>query len=58
MSWCVIALLVFFEIQDYWTPTISEELFVDTSRGPKLRINLDFIIPSISCDCKPCFVFL
>lgn len=50
MSWCVIALLVFFEIQDYWTPTVSEELFVDTSRGPKLRINLDFVIPAISCD--------
>ncbi|GFG34757.1 hypothetical protein Cfor_04636 [Coptotermes formosanus] len=50
VSWCVIALLVFFEIQDYWTPTMSEELFVDTSRGPKLRINLDFIIPAISCD--------
>lgn len=53
VCWCVIALLVSFEIQDYWTPTISEELFVDTSRGPKLRINVDFIIPAISCECKP-----
>lgn len=54
VSWCVIVLLVCFEIRDYWTPTISEELFVDTSRGPKLRINLDFIIPAISCECELC----
>jgi len=31
---------------------MSEELFVDTSRGSKLRINLDIIIPTISCDRK------
>ncbi|XP_012262644.2 endoplasmic reticulum-Golgi intermediate compartment protein 3 isoform X2 [Athalia rosae] len=29
---------------------MSEELFVDTSRGSKLRINLDLIVPTISCD--------
>lgn len=54
----MIALLVFFEIRDYWTPTVSEELFVDTSRGPKLRINVDFVIPAISCECKLCFLLL
>lgn len=31
---------------------MSEELFVDTSRGSKLRINLDIIVPAISCDRK------
>lgn len=56
VCWCVIVLLVSFEIKDYWTPTISEELFVDTSRGPKLRINVDFIMPAISCECKPCLL--
>lgn len=34
------------------SPNISEELFVDTSRGHKLQINLDIIVPSISCNCK------
>ncbi|XP_025160500.1 endoplasmic reticulum-Golgi intermediate compartment protein 3 isoform X2 [Harpegnathos saltator] len=38
------------EINYYLTPTMSEELFVDTSRGSKLRINLDVIVPTISCD--------
>ena len=40
------------ELRDYLTPRINEELFVDTSRGSKLRINLDIIIPTISCDRK------
>lgn len=38
------------EVNYYLTPTLSEELFVDTSRGSKLRINLDIIVPAISCD--------
>lgn len=38
------------EVNYYLTPTLSEELFVDTSRGSKLRINLDIIVPTISCD--------
>jgi len=40
------------EVNYYLTPTMSEELFVDTSRGSKLRINLDIIVPAISCDRK------
>ena len=40
------------EVNYYLTPTMSEELFVDTSRGSKLRINLDIIVPTISCDRK------
>lgn len=40
------------EINYYLTPSMSEELFVDTSRGSKLRINLDIIVPVISCDRK------
>ncbi|XP_043287548.1 endoplasmic reticulum-Golgi intermediate compartment protein 3 isoform X2 [Venturia canescens] len=38
------------ELKDYLTPSINEELFVDTSRGSKLRINLDVVVPAISCD--------
>lgn len=36
---------------DYMTPNISEELFVDTSRSPKIQINLDVVVPQVSCDC-------
>ncbi|KAL6432732.1 hypothetical protein ACFW04_006258 [Cataglyphis niger] len=38
------------EINYYLTPSMNEELFVDTSRGSKLRINVDIIVPTISCD--------
>ncbi|XP_076167075.1 endoplasmic reticulum-Golgi intermediate compartment protein 3 isoform X2 [Ptiloglossa arizonensis] len=44
------SILFLSEVNYYLTPTLSEELFVDTSRGSKLRINLDIIVPRISCD--------
>ncbi|XP_068083319.1 endoplasmic reticulum-Golgi intermediate compartment protein 3 [Anabrus simplex] len=50
LSGIIMILLFASELQDYLSPNISEELFVDISRGPKLRINLDFIIPRISCE--------
>lgn len=46
------ALLFISELNTYMSPNISEELFVDTSRGHKLRINLDVVMPTISCNCK------
>lgn len=42
--------LVLSELNAYLTPQLTEELFVDTTRGHKLKINLDIIIPTISCD--------
>lgn len=45
-------LLLISEIRLYLEPNLIEELFVDTTRDQKLTINLDFYIPSISCDCK------
>lgn len=45
-------LLFWTEFVDYMTPNISEELFVDTSRSPNIQINVDIIVPKISCDCK------
>lgn len=42
--------LVLSELNAYLTPHLAEELFVDTTRGHKLKINLDIIIPTISCD--------
>ena len=45
-------LLFISELNDFLTPGVNEELFVDTSKGSNLRINIDIIIPRISCDCK------
>lgn len=44
-----IALLFYSEFNLYLLPNVSEELFVDTSRGPKLKINLDIVVPRIAC---------
>lgn len=46
----IMVLLFISELRDFLNPGLNEELFVDTSRSSKLRINLDFIIPKISCD--------
>lgn len=43
--------LLIFEFYAYLTPNITEELFVDTTRSHKLKINLELHIPSISCNC-------
>nr|XP_012223663.1 PREDICTED: endoplasmic reticulum-Golgi intermediate compartment protein 3 isoform X1 [Linepithema humile] len=50
ISTIIMGILFMSEVNYYLTPTMSEELFVDTSRGSKLRINLDIIVPTISCD--------
>ncbi|XP_076291836.1 endoplasmic reticulum-Golgi intermediate compartment protein 3 isoform X2 [Lasioglossum baleicum] len=50
ISTIIMGMLFFSEVNYYLTPTLSEELFVDTSRGSKLRINLDIVVPTISCD--------
>ena len=42
--------LVLSELNAYLTPQLAEELFVDTTRNHKLKINLDIVIPTISCD--------
>jgi len=52
ISTIIMGILFLSEVNYYLTPTMNEELFVDTSRGSKLRINLDIIIPAISCDRK------
>lgn len=44
--------LLVFEFHAYLTPIVSEELFVDTTRSHKLKINLELYIPTISCSCK------
>jgi hypothetical protein len=44
------ACLIISEFNAYISPNLTEELFVDTTRGHKLKINLDIYIPVISCD--------
>lgn len=50
ISAIVMILLFTSEIQDYLTPGVEEQLYVDTSRGAKLKINLDIVFPKIGCD--------
>lgn len=45
-------LLFISELNTYLTPDVIEELFVDTTREPKLEINLNITVPAISCKCK------
>lgn len=52
ISSIIIVVLIVSEFTAYWSIHISEELFVDTTRSHKLKINLDIYVPSISCDCK------
>lgn len=48
----LMVLLLLTELNNYLQPTISEDLYVDTTRSHKLNINLDLTIPRISCNCK------
>lgn len=50
VSAVIIALLFISELNYYITPEVTEELFVDVSRGEKLRINIDVTFPKISCE--------
>lgn len=50
MTWLLIS-----ELNTYITPSVSEELFVDTTRGNLLKINLELYIPTISCNCEYIF---
>lgn len=44
--------LIASEIHLYLQPRIYEDLFVDTTRSHKLKINLDIYVPTISCTCE------
>jgi hypothetical protein len=40
------------ELNYYLTTEVHPELFVDISRGQKLKINIDITFPRVSCTCK------
>ncbi|KAL0274450.1 UNVERIFIED_CONTAM: hypothetical protein PYX00_006870 [Menopon gallinae] len=48
-SYIIMFLLFVSELSTFLTPDVIEELFVDTTREPKLQINLNFTVPAISC---------
>merc|ERR1711971_458292 len=50
LSGLVMIILFASEFRDYLQPQMKEELFVDTSRTGKLKINVDVIFSRISCD--------
>ncbi|KAH8242451.1 hypothetical protein KR032_006748 [Drosophila birchii] len=50
ISTSIISLLIFLEFLSYIQPTLNEELFVDTTRGHKLRINLDVTLHNLACN--------
>ncbi|KAF6214265.1 hypothetical protein GE061_009005 [Apolygus lucorum] len=51
LCWLTILFLTSLRCYEFFTvKEVTQSIFVDSSRNPKLRINLDIIIPRISCD--------
>eukprot|EP00967_Tisochrysis_lutea_P011791 scaffold13260_cov33-Tisochrysis_lutea.AAC.1 len=49
ISLTTILLLVISEFRAYLTPTTSDHLYVDTTRGERIRINLNITFPNLPC---------
>lgn len=49
LSGILMAFLFISELNDFLTPEVREDIFVDISRGSKLRINVDIVFHKIPC---------
>lgn len=49
VSLSIILLLVISEFRSYLTPVTTDHLYVDTTRGERIRINLNLTFPSLPC---------
>lgn len=45
-------LLFLSELNYYLSKEIAQELFVDTSKGQKIKINMDITFPKMGCTCE------
>ena len=52
VSGVIMFVLFVSELNYYLTKDIQQELFVDTSRGQKLKINIDVTLMKVGCMCK------
>jgi len=49
ISLSIIFLLVVSEFRSYLTPTTTDHLYVDTTRGERIRVNLNVTFPNLPC---------
>ncbi|XP_075159649.1 endoplasmic reticulum-Golgi intermediate compartment protein 3 [Haematobia irritans] len=50
ISTTIVITLIFLEFVAYVTPNLTEDLFVDTTRTHKLRINVDITLHNLACN--------
>ena len=49
ISCSVILLLILSELRSYMTPVTTDHLYVDTTRGERIRINVNVTFPNMPC---------